>query len=611
MAGGFAARPSAADLEAQGVIVRSRDPAIGIRGLLRFAVEAAGRGWNAEAVEDALALARSMQVIGPDGPDHGNFRWRLGDERMTDPNAVEFAGQLLAVLRLEDEGRLVPRPEGRRLTPRGRELLATMARDALPAIRRHAVQPGHTNIRLMRILNLLTLGDLADPDARAEGEAEWRAWLAFTRTHGLTEYLCPTYLGVSLDSLALIADHAPAVETRVEANLALGYAWRSAAAHWFGPAQRLSGPHARDYDYLYGRGYADEHFAEAGWLTAPPRVEGAGWLPGAPRGSLQVFRTACRSEPPAASTRRILEELPRFVVERTGTHAWRRITNYVGRTATIGVAGDGRGAEDKTLVVNLPPQDEPRGPAAAWPVETPNVTLVFDGRHDPYGLDRVRSGVAGHRKPHHLRPYVISSQEGPRVTAAWYLDPRRPAFGVEPASLACLEAHLLMPSGCGVWSVEGPLAAGAELPPEPVVFLRGAAGTVLAIRVLSAAAADLRPAGFKLVADGGARPVQRLTATFAAGPPVRGALLALDLELRETLDDVAFAAFRREYADRPVSARLDGTRFTVAGTLPLELDLGGPADRPRRVRFAPTLPADVLLLVNDRDVAGWDAARDD
>jgi hypothetical protein len=105
--------------------------------------------------------------------------------------------------------------------------------------------------------------------------------------------------------------------------------------------------------------------------------------------------------------------------------------------------------------------------------------------------------------------------------------------------------------------------------------------------------------------------VQRLTATFAAGPPVRGALLALDLELREALDDVAFAAFRREYADRPVAARLDGTRFTVAGTLPLELDLGGPADRPRRVRFAPTLPADVLLLVNDRDVAGWDAARDD
>jgi hypothetical protein len=606
-----AAPPGAAELEAQAAILRSSGPTIGIRGVLRFAVEAAGRGWNAEAVEEALALARSMQVVDPASADHGNFRWRLGDERVTDPNAVEFAGQLLAVLRLEDDGRLVPRPEGRRLTPRGRELLETMVRDALPAIRRHAVQPGHTNIRLMRIWNLLALGDLAEPDARAEGVAEWRSWLAFTRTHGLTEYLCPTYLGVSLDSLALIADHAPAIDTRHEADAALAYAWRSAAAHWFAPAQRLSGPHARDYDYLYGRGYADEHFAEAGWLTAPPRVEGAGWLPAAPRASLQVFRTACRSQPPGVDVRTILEEVPRFVVERTGTHSWQRITNYVGRTASIGVAGDGRGPEDKTLVANLPPMEDRGGAAATWPVETPNVTLVFDGRGDPYGLDRVPSGAAGHRKAHHLRPYVISSQEGPRVTAAWVLDPRRPAFGVDPASLACLEAHLLMPSGCQVWSVEGPLAANADLPPEPVVFLRGGAGTVLAVRVLSAAAADFRPRGFRIVADGGALPVQRLTATFAEGPPARGALLALDLELREAVDDAAFAAFRHAFARRDVTARLAGTRFTVAGSLPLELDLGGEAERPRRVRFAPTLPADVLLLVNGRDVANWGASRDD
>jgi len=599
--------PGAAELEAQVAILRSRGATIGIRGVLRFAVEAAGRGWNAEAVEEALALARSMQVVDPASADRGNFRWRLGDERVTDPNAVEFAGQLLAVLRLEDDGRLVPRPQGRRLTPRSRELLETMARDALPAIRRHAVQPGHTNIRLMRIWNLLALGDLAEPDARAEGVAEWRAWLAFTRTHGLTEYVCPTYLGVSLDSLTLIADHAAAIDTRVEADTALAYAWRSAAAHWFAPAQRLSGPHARDYDYLYGRGYADEHFAEAGWLTAPPRVEGAGWLPAAPRASLQVFRTACRSEPPGMAVRTILGEVPRFVVERTGTHSWQRITNYVGRTASLGVAGDGRGAEDKTLVANLPPVDDRDGEAAIWPVETPNVTLVFDGRRDPYGLERVPSGAAGHRKAHHLRPYTISSQEGARVTAAWVLDPRRPAFGVDPASLACLEAHLLMPSGCQVWSVDAPLAAGARLPAEPVVFLRGGGGTVLAIRVLSAAAADLRPEGCALVADGGVRPVQRLTVSFAEGPPGRGALLALDLELREAVDDAAFAAFRRAFAGRDVTARLDGTRFTVAGSLPLELDLGGPAERPRRVRFAPTLPAGALLRVNDRDAAGWDS----
>jgi len=595
----------AVELAAQAAVVRGREAVVGIRGLLRFAVEAAGAGWDPAAVEEALALARSMQVGDRAAADFGNFRWRLGDAGVTDPNAVEFAGQLLAVLRLEDDGLLGPRPPGPRLTPRGRELVETMARDAVVAIRRHAVQPGHTNIRLMRIWNLLSLGDLGDDDARPEGAAAWRACRDFTRANGLTEYLCPTYFGVSLDSLALIAAHAPAAEIRAEAEGLLGYAWRSAAAHWCAAAQRLSGPHARDYDYLYGRGYADEHFAEAGWLTVPPRVEGAGWLPGTTRGSLRTFREACRSAPPAAATQ-LIAALPRFVVERTGTLPWQRITNHVGRAATIGVAGDGRGAEDKTLVINLPPV-EPQ--AAAAPAEmwaTPNVTLVWAGRHDPYGRDRVPSGAAGQRKPHHLRPYVISSQRGPRVTAAWYHDPRRRAFGVEPRELSCLEAHLLVPTGCDVWSVDGPLAAGAELPVDAVVFLRGGAGVALGIRWLVTAAADLRPQGLRLVADGGDQPVQRLTATFAEGPPDRGGLLALDFELQEQLDEAEFASFRQEFAGRDVTARLQDGRFAVAGALPLELELGPPAGRPRRLRFEPILPPAALLLLNGRDV-GADA----
>jgi hypothetical protein len=203
---------------------------------------------------------------------------------------------------------------------------------------------------------------------------------------------------------------------------------------------------------------------------------------------------------------------------------------------------------------------------------------------------------------------VISSQQGSRVTAAWYLDPRRPAFHLDPQSLCCLEAHLLIPTGCDIWSVDTLLAAGAELPPESVMFLRGGGGTALGIRVLSVNAADLRPHSLRIVADGGSEPVQRLTATFAADAPDRGALLALDLELRESLDDAAFAAFRSEFARRDVTARLDGTRFAVLGSLPLELDVGEADDRPRRVVFEPTLQTGELLRVNDRDVANWGTA---
>lgn len=594
--------PGAADLEAQANILHSRSPSIGIRGVLRFAVEAAGRGWQPQEVEKSLELARSMQVTDPTRPDFGNFRWRLGDDRVTDANAADFAGQLLAVLRLEDEGRLVPRPGGSRLTPRGRELLESMARDALTVFRQRDVKPGHTNIRLMRIWNLLSLGDLGGPDVIREAESAWSEWLAFTRTHGLTEYLCPTYLGVSLDSLALIADHAPAIQNRIEADAVLAYAWRSAAAHWSASAQRLTGPHARDYDYLYGRGYADEHFLDSDWLTVKPRAEGAGWLPDAPRDSLQVFRSACRTTPYGGASDEIIATQPRFVIERTGTHAWQRITNHLGRTATIGIAGEGRGPEDKTLLITMPPLPDRSPTIPSELSRTPNVTLVFDGRRDPYGLAPVPNANTGHSTSRHLHPYLISSQQGPRVTAAWYLDPARPAFRIDPSTLACLEAHLLLPSGCSVWSVDTPLDSGAELPPESVLFLRGGDGAVAAIRTLAPSDHHLRPKSLRLVADGGLQPVRRLTATFSEGVPNRGALVALDIEIREGLDDDAFAAFRHEFSGRDVTARLDGTRFTVLGALPLELDLGEPDGRPRRVLYEPTLPDDALLMVDGTEI---------
>lgn len=585
-------------LVAQASIIATRDPAIGIRGLLRFALEAAGRGFDPAAIDEALALARSMQVVGEEEADRGNFRWRLGDGAVSDANACEFAGQLLALVRLEDEGRLVPRPAGRRLSEHGRELVDTMARDALAAIRRRRVEPGYTNIFLTHTWNLLALGDLDGPDSISEGERAWREWLAFTRARGVTEFVAPTYLGVDLDALALVADHAPSWETRVEAEAALGYLWRSAACHWLPVAQRLTGPHARDYDWLFGRGYADEHLVEAGWLTVSPRPEGAGWLPGAPRDGLHHFRTACRWEPPGSLLEEVVARTPRVVIERTGERPWQRTTDWVGKTSSIGIAGEGRGAEDKTLLVNLPPIGWVPGPE---PWRGANVTLVFDGRGDPYGTVHEASAEAPQAKPSHLRPYLVSSQQGARVTGLWFLDPRRTPFRVDPNSLSGLAAHLLLPAACEVWDVDGVLVPGAKLAPDAVVFLRGA-DTVLGVRYLAPREADLRAAVVELVADGGRQPVQRLTATFATGVPQRGALVGLDLELREGCDDEAFAGFRREFAAREVRLEREGTRTRVTGSLPLELDLASGDARPRRLRFEPVLPAGDLILLDGVEI---------
>jgi len=580
-----ASSAAAAELDAQAAILRGRDPTLGIRGVLRLALEAGGHGGRQEIVDDALGLARQMQVSDRQQPDFGNFRWRLGDAAVTDENAVEFAMQLASLLRLE---------HAKGLSPRGRELLDAINRDAIAAVRRHAIKPGYTNIALMKIWNCLALGQVYDERLAQEGAGLWRDWLDYTRKSGITEYASPTYYGVDLDSLALITRHAHDPLVRAQSAAALRYVWTSIAAQWFGPAQRLSGPHSRDYDYLRSRGYLDEHLRQAGWLDRAPATEGAGWLPRAPREHLRVFRDACRWNPPPQLRSELAAVAPRFVVERFGEQPWQRATNHVGATLTIGIAGECRGAEDKSLAINLP------GDA-----RTPNVTLVFDGRGDPYGTVKEPQGDEGHRKARHLKPFLIASQRGTSITSAWLFDPALPRFQVEGGNLTGLAAHLLVPNETEIWHAGAALEGEATLAPAAVVFLRKEKAAV-GIRFVAvenagdtAAAARYRPpTGLHVRCDGGASGAKRLTAVFAEQEPVAGAVLVLDIEARESCDDEEFARFRGEFVGRMVEAVIDAGRLRVTGGLPLEADI----ERFRRLVCEPLLPAGRLLEVNGRDV---------
>ena len=74
--------------------------------------------------------------------------------------------------------------------------------------------------------------------------------------------------------------------------------------------------------------------------------------------------------------------------------------------------------------------------------------------------------------------------------------------------------------------------------------------------------------------------------------------MALDIEAREGCDEAAFAAFRREFSARKVTAGMQGTRFSVAGSLPLEFDIA----TLERLQFEPRLPAEALLIVNGREI---------
>jgi hypothetical protein len=571
---GLAAAPDAVrELASQHEIVQRRDAAIGIRGVLRFALEAAGNGWNPQAVEESLRLARSMQDLDPASREFGNFRWRLGDAAVTDHNAVEFAVQLTSLLRLASADAL---------TPAARDSLDAIHRDALVAIQRHAVKPGYTNVYLMKTWNLLTLGQLGDAEAARTGELAWRGWLDHTARHGITEYSSPTYYGTDLDSLGLIARHAGDPRIRRESEAALAFIWTGIAANWFSPAERLAGPHSRDYDYLFGRGYLDEHLHASGWLTSPLRTEPAGWLPGAPREHLRVFRDACRWDPPADLRDGPLARTPRFVIQRFNSEPWARSTNFIGETLAIGVAGECRGPEDKSLAIHLP-----GGPA------TPNVTLVIDGRDDPYGRRKEPVGHGGQSKAHHLRTFLVSSQRGPRITAAWMFDPAVPAFKADPDDLPCLRAHLLLPADAEVWTADALIADAATLPGDAVFFIR-MHDAVVAFRSLLAATDGSAPRDWRLRTDAAKLGAQRLTATLHEHQPRGRSLVALDIEAREHCDDAGFAAFGREFAARTVTATLTGDRLRIEGTLPLEADL---ATR-QRIACEPLLAPQELLLID-------------
>ncbi len=571
-----AAHDATSELAAQAAILRTRDPALGIRGILRFAVEAAGTRREAGTIDEAIRVARSMQETDPGSQHLGNYRWRLGDADVTDPNAVQFATQLSTVLRLIHADAL---------RPASRDLLDAMHRDAIVALDRHPVKPGYTNIFLMKTWNHLALGRLGHAEARRRGEALWNEWLGHVRRHGITEYSSPTYYGIDLDCLGLITRHAENAALRRQADSMLAFFWAGIAANWFAPAERLSGAHSRDYDYLFGRGHLDEHLHEAGWLGDRIPNEPAGWLPGAPRAHLHVFRGDCRWTPPADLRATVAADCPRFVVQRFNAEPWARATNYIGRSLAIGIGGECRGPEDKSLAIHLPGNRE-----------TPNVTLVLDGRNDPYGRRKRPVGHGAQAKAHHLRAFLVASQRGPRITAAWMVDPTRPSFRIEPAELSCLRAHLLLPADAEVWSPTRRLADGDPLPGDAVVFLRKGTA-VVGIRSLLAAADGSAPRSLVLRADAPQLNAQRLTATLSDEAPVGRGVVALDIEAREDCDDDAFAVFRGEFADRRVEASVSGNRLTVAGSLPLAADL----ETLDREAYEPALAPTDLLVIDGRE----------
>jgi len=524
---------------------------VGCRTIMEAILEATGTpgyGERGSKIEKAFENLESMQDRDPASKTYGNFHWYWDQPKPEDLNAVEFVTQRAVLLKLCYGDRLSS------LSPKASESLDRILTNAVEGIHRQKVDVAYANIYLMKTWNLLALGQaLNRPDLTTEGAAMLDNWITFTRKNGITEYLSPTYVGIDLDSLGLMANQLKDPTLKQKAEGALRFFWENIAANWFEPAQRLGGPHGRDYDYLTGHGELDRHLRRVGWIQSNSENS-------QPSKHLfedfSVFEELSHWTPQAELRQKALSEIPRFTTQRCGTNETDWASQQIGHHVSIGVAGTGKGAEDKPFAINL------AGPAGP---KTVMVNFFMDGRGDPYGTKKIPTGASGHNKAHHLPALFRAVQSGSDVLfLASYQGNGKPSKTEAPT--ICLYSHLDLPEEAVVWSTDQPLDPKMPIQPIPgnLCFLR-MGDVAVGIRFLLAEDVNGKPVTAELVNDGQQFHAKRLSIAHTATPPGEGrGTVAVAVRAEEGLDDAGFAAFRKKFSDARVSADHRDSEITLS-----------------------------------------------
>ncbi|MCS7254782.1 MAG: hypothetical protein RMK18_11965 [Armatimonadota bacterium] len=506
--------------------------------LFAFALECAEADWGIEHIDEALALAERMQDRNHESRTFGNFRWYWGAERPEDLNAVEFSMRDAALLWMRHHKHL---PSG------AKERLERLIRFGIEGILRHNVSVGYTNIFLMKTWNCIALGEnFGRTELARRGYGMLDAWLLYTYENGIREYLSPTYYGVDLDCLILIARFSQSAKARRQAETAIRLFWEDIAANWFEPCQRLGGAHSRDYDYLIGRGALDEHLRYSGWLSQP-----MGYLP-------SRYLLLAGWKPSEALKQWAAQNVPRFVRQRWGSGKGEWASHWVGRSISLGVAGACYGPEDKIMTLQFS-----NGP------DKPMGYIFVDARNDPYGKKReVTPG--GHMKSWHPEPFVSSVHKGRDALMLIATSPEEPSFKRRIPQPLSLATHFVFPrEGTEVWLGEQRNLLTQEpgstlVPLRMPIFIRYKDAAV-GVKVVYALDLDGQQAQILLVNDGNPYGVMRLSIVHSTQPPTRGsAVAAIWVRVSEGMDEGGFAHFRERFAQEQATVRREGDVMDIS-----------------------------------------------
>ncbi len=546
------------------------------RTLFAYALALCEAKQHPERLDRLFELAAEMQDRNPASRGYGNFHWYRRDTAVLDFNAVDFCmrgGTLLWIKHRE----FIPEPARSRL----HELLVLSTTGCL----KHKVAESYSNIAIMNAGDLILLGEtLGHPEAAAEGYGRLDRVFHYTCQAGFHEFVSPTYTGVDLDGLGMIAEFCQQEKGRSQARALREFLWTDIAANWFPPSQRLAGAHSRTYDFLRGLGYLDVQLMLNGWLHGPATRD------------VDIIYGAQSDWRPPEKLPALAREYPRLVRQTWGKDPGQFRTHYLLADITLSCCARSYGGRmDMPLTVDFAGErDSVRG------------YFIADGRDDPFGQKKIPAGP--HEKTFHLDPLWCAAQ---RETDALGLvvyrgrDIPTNAITVQSIFVLPLEADALRVGDRKVHFTR--LVPGREVvQPGEVMALRRGTGAV-AVQIPWACDLQGAPANAALIYDGNKSGAICLTVAHgqpglerSAGPARAGA--AFWLRIGSGLaDEKKFSAWVNDFAKAraEVNGTAEALKIQVAGSsgpVALQVHTG---DKPA-VTFTPPQPP-VVLEINGVD----------
>ena len=229
-----------------------------------------GRDFSNAAVSTYLVSLIDSNSLGVDVNASGAMHWL----RKVQPDA-SFVGQGFCALANEPAFMNA-------LNDSAREWVLQSIDKALPSLSTwRGADVSYSNMYFMGMVNTFLCSSAPGlpnatriADAREHGKELLQEWLVYASKAGNHEFDSPTYYWVQMNALGLgcMTERREATKPETICQI-LEHLWADVAANYFAPTETLSGPHSRDYDFLYGHGALQVLTYVNGLGRSPPVCE--------------------------------------------------------------------------------------------------------------------------------------------------------------------------------------------------------------------------------------------------------------------------------------------------------------------------------------------------